>query len=251
MNRQARFVFFIFLYWLFLSADSSAAESPVLIFPESLIVELGITPQDIFKNQEKYRTNSIHLEWMAHVNDVIPEIDPGKKAMVAGLHTSMLYMKDRINSAYLSGRINQQAFTAQSAELMKWFLNSHQEILSQKEYDSLFGPAQNGEPLPVIPTGNELGFPIENPGTTVEMIKEKLDGQTITEIARFYQEHVQELRDIQKTYETGVPGVEKAQIKNDMLRIEDELQAAYMTYCRKILTDEQFNMIFGQPDNKK
>ena len=252
MNRHSKFVFFIFLYLLIIHSGSRAAISPDLIYPESLIVKLGIDSQDVLKNQEKFRTNRIHLEWMEHVNEVIPEIDPDKKDMIDKLHTSMLYMKERINSAYLSASINQQEFTAQSAELMKWFLQSHQEILSKKQYESLFGLSRNDEPLSVISTDNTLGFPIKNPETTVEMITEKFDHKIITQIARFYQEHAQELRDIKKTYETGdTPGVEKAQIKNDMLRIEKELQSAYMNYCRKILTDEQFNMIFGQPGKKK
>ena len=252
MKRHAEFVFFIFLYLLLSHAGYSAANSSVLTYPESLIINMGINSQDILKNQEKFRTNSIHIEWMAHVHEVIPEIDPEKEDRIAKIHTSMLYIKDRINSAYLNGGIHQDQFTVQSAELMKWFLKTHQEMLNKKEYESLFGLSQNDKPLSVISSGNTLGFPIKNPETTVEMITDKFDDKTITQIARFYQEHAQELRDIKKTYETGdTPGVEKAQIKNDMLRIESELEAAYMKYCREILTEEQFNMIFGRPGNEK
>ena len=71
------------------------------------------------------------------------------------------------------------------------------------------------------------------------------------DISHFYQQHSQELRDIKKIYETGDANVKPEQIKNDMKRIEKELQAAYKKYCRKTLTDKQFKMIFGGIKDKK
>lgn len=245
MNQAKIAAFFILIYLLIVHAGSTAAKSSVLIYPESLIAKLGIDSQDIVKNQKKYIKDTVHVEWMAHVHEVIPEINPDKEDMIVKLHTSMLYVKDRINKAYLSGSINQQEFTAQSAELMQWFLKAHQEMLSKKEYESLFGLSQNNESSAVVSTDNELGFPIKNPETTVEMIREKFDENTIAKIARFYQGHAQELRDIKKIYETGDSQAKPEQIKKDMLRIDKELQEAYMNYCRKILSDEQFNLLFG------
>jgi len=251
MKHKQRFAFFIFLYLLIVYAGAGAAQFPVINYPESLIEKLGITPQDIVKNQEKFRTNRTHREWMSHVHEVIPGLDPEKKEAIGKLHTAMLYLKDKINTEYLSGSINQQEFTAESAQLMKWFLNAHQSMLSKKEYESLFQMAASDEPSSPVPAENGLGFPIENPETTVEMIKKEFDEPTINKLAHFYGQHSQELRDIRKIYETGDANAKPEQIKNDMQRIEKELQTAYMRFCRKTLTDKQFRMIFGSPGEEK
>ena len=82
------------------------------------------------------------------------------------------------------------------------------------------------------------------------MVREKFNDRTITDISHFYQDHARELRDIREIYETeDFRGEEAEQVKNDMLRAEKKLQTAYINYCRSILTDEQFMLLFGNKRN--
>ena len=83
------------------------------------------------------------------------------------------------------------------------------------------------------------------------MIKKTFDDATIRDITLFYQDHARELRDIREIYETeDFRESEAEQVKKDMLRIERELQTIFMNYCRDILSDEQFMLLFGSQKNK-
>ena len=130
---------------------------------------------------------------------------------------------------------------------MNWFQKANQSVLSEKEYNALFGiTGQDDEPLLHLSSDGELGFPIRNPETTVEIIKKKFDAATIRNITLFYQDQARELRDIKEIYETkDFHGVKPEQVKNDILRAENELETAFMNHCRRTLTDEQFKLLFG------
>jgi len=255
MNIDVKFAFFLSLCLLMLifHAGAGAAKSPPLTYPDSLLLKMGINEQEIIKNQKKFNNNPIHTQWMNHINDVLPEISPEKKETIIKTHTSLLFIKDRLDTSFFNGNINKQEFTTRLAELMKWFQETSQSVLSEKESNALFGiSGQDDELSPVTASYGELGFPINNPQTTVEMVREKFDARTITDISRFYQDHARELRDIKKIYETGgFRGEEAKQIKNDMLRTEKELQAAFKNYCRDILSDEQFVLLFGNEKPEK
>jgi len=226
-------------------AAASAAETPTISYPEALLAEIGIEARDVIKNREAQAANRIHEQWMSHVRSAIPDISTAKEKHLARIHTSMLYIKKQIDADRLDGKISQETFSSWSAELMSWFQNAHKQVLNEAQYNALFGEKPADETSNVISTGNELGFPINNPETTVEMIKEKFDGRTIEKISRFYQRHARKLRDIKKIYEDPPAGVPKKQIKKDMDRIEKELQTEYRQYCRKMLTDENFNLLFA------
>ncbi len=228
------------------NSDEVSPSESASFYPAPLLQKLGIDSSDVIKNQSQFRNNRIHIEWMNHVHSAIPEISNDKEEAIVRIHTSLLYFKDRLDKAYFSGKINKQEFTTQLAALMKWFQEANRSVLSKKEFSSLFEvPLPDDESAPAQSSGGELGFPIPNPETTASMIKESFDDTTIRKIARFYQEHAQELRDIKKIYETeSFPDVKADQVKNDMLRIEKELQAHFMSYCQDILSDEQFQLLF-------
>lgn len=254
MNRIVKLGFLIILpYLLILPAHSGIAKEYPLFYPDALLLKLGTDPRDIISKQEKFNTDPVHRQWIDHVHSAIPGIDPDREHAIAKIHTALLYLKDKINSAYLGGGIDQREFTNQSALLMQWFQKIHQFVLNEKEYGSLFGISDpDNEPETANSQDDGLGFPIYNPATTVQRIKEKFDARTITNIRRFYREHARELREFKKISETeGARGVDAAQLKNDMQKIEAELQTVYRHYCRKILTDGEFKMIFGSPGNEK
>ena len=56
---------------------------------------------------------------------------------------------------------------------------------------------------------------------------------------------------MKKIYETEEFREEDAkQIKNDMLMIERELEAAFISYCRDILSEDQLELLIGTSKNE-
>lgn len=253
MNLTVKFAVFLSLCVVIIfagvSVDADAGEeSPrPSFFPDPLLVKLGVDAKDIINNREKFRKDPVHMEWMHHVHAALSHIEPEKKESIIQTHTSLLFIKDRLDSAYLSGRMNKQELNARIGELMQWFQEANRAALSEKEYNVLFGISyQDGESaMDRIPDG-ELGFPVYNPETTVEMIKERFDDRIIADITRFYRQQSQELRDIREIYKTkDFGGATQLQVRKDMARIENELKAAFKDHCRDKLTDEEFQFLFG------
>jgi len=253
MNLKVKFAVFLSLCVVIILAGVSVgagtgAENPRRpFFPDPLLVKLGIDAKDIINNREKFRKDPVHTEWMHHVQAALSHIEPEKKESIIQTHASLLFIKDRLDSAYLSGRMDQQELTARIGELMRWFQEANRAVLSEKEYNVLFGISdQDGESaMDRMPDG-ELGFPVYNPETTVEMIKARFDDGTIADITRFYRQQSQELRDIRETYETkDFGGATQWEVRKDMARIENELNAAFKDHCRGKLTDEEFQLLFG------
>ncbi|MBC2714512.1 MAG: hypothetical protein HF978_04310 [Desulfobacteraceae bacterium] len=232
--------------------DADTSKGFTLFFPDPLLQKLGIDPSNIINNQFKFKNNRIHIEWINHVHSAIPKICREKEEAIIQTHTSLLFIKDRLDKDYFSGKINKQEFTTQLTGLMKWFQEANRSFLSIEEYNALFGlSGQDDDPAPAHASDGKVGFPVNNPETTVEMIKKSFDDATIRNITRFYQKQSQELKDIREIYETGdFQGVDAKQVKNDMLRIEKELEAAFMNYCRDKLSDEQFKLLFGIQTNE-
>jgi len=217
--------------------------------PDLLLEKLGVSSQDIIQNRKEFSSDTVHTEWMNHVHDVLPEISRGEKKAIVKTHTTLLFIKDKLDKTYFGDMINKREYTAQLAGLMKWFQKANRSVLSKEEYNTLFGIPNSKAEMAISP--DELGFPIQNPETTIEMIKNKFDDRLIIDLTRFYQEQSQELRDIKKIYDTGdFRGTEAKQVKKDMQRTERELYAAFMNYCRDILSGEQFQLLFGSPKNK-
>ncbi|OQY52247.1 MAG: hypothetical protein B6230_03125 [Desulfobacteraceae bacterium 4572_89] len=322
--------------------------------PESLLKKLGIAGEDIIKNRGKYRNHDVHIEWMDHVYSVFNNLDPLTEEAIIHNHTTLLYIKDNLDKAYLNGEISQEEFNNGLTELMKWFQATNESILNEEEYKQLFGiSVEDGEKyvdqigadipeygfilnsdiaveevknlvqgykLEEINTsfkkmvlerekiGNkvnadeitleearqafkdsqqsfvnkckdllteqeveiifgsmanlemgvqeekqpdwakhaeeELGFPVENSKTTLEMVQKKLDKQTMDDLSFFHQNRKKEIEGIGIRLDKGEITLENA--KN----IANDLQAVYRDNCRSILSDEEFTLIFGSRDNQ-
>ncbi len=246
MNIDVKFTFFLSLFLVIIHAGSSTAKSPAFSYPDSLLVKLGIESQNSIKNQKKFRGDPIHTQWMAHVHDTMPDIDPDKEEAIIKTHTLLLFIKDKLDKDYFSAQINKQEYTTQLTGVMKWFQEANRSFLSIEEYNALFGISDPDNETSPANSDGKLGFPIKNPETTGEMIKKRFDDTTIKNISRFYQEHSRELRDMKKIYETeDFRGEDAKQIKNDIRMVEKELQATFMAHCRNLLTVEQLKLLFG------
>jgi hypothetical protein len=242
-------IFFV-LCLVILHAGLGIAKPRALFYPDPLLVKLGIEVKDIVRHQEKFRKDRTHMEWMGQLHSTISDIDPEKKEALIQMHTSLLYIKERLDSAYLGGQINKQELAGGIGELMQWFQQANRAVLSENEYNLLFGiSVQDEAPFSADIPDDEIGFPVPNPETTVKMIKEQFNDRTISDITRFYRQQSQELSDILEIYDSGnFDGATKWQVRKDMTRIENELQAAFMKYCRNRLTGQEFQLLFGNSE---
>ena len=240
--------FVVFAYLLVILHTGSGGASPqALSYPDELLVKFGIDVEEIMKNREKFRADPTHAEWMGHVRSTISGIDPAKEETMVKTHTSLLYIKMRMDQAYFGGVMDKQEFTARLAELMQWFQQANRSVLNEIEYNDLFGISGQDEVSATgrVPEG-EIGFPVHNPKTTARIIKERFNDRTIADITRFYQQRSQELKDITEIYESrDFGGATEWQVRKDMIRIENELDAAFISYCRDRLTDDEFQLLFG------
>ncbi len=230
--------------------DTGTSKESAFFYPDPLLQKLKINSYDIINNQSRFRNDPIHIEWMDHVHSALPDICSQKEETIIKTHTSLLFVKSRLDKDYFSGKISKQEFANQLTGLMKWFQEANRSVLSIKEYNALFGISDQDE-APAQALDGELGFPIRNPNTTIDKVKEAFDDQEIISLTRFYQEQAREFHDIKNIYDTeNIHGVEKEQIKKDMERIERELQTAFMNYCRDRLSDEKFKLLFGSQINE-
>jgi len=228
-----------------LKKDNSASKTQIFSYPESLITKLKLDPSDINKNRDQFIQDKIHIEWMNHVHDVITGLDPQKEDSIIKIHTSLLFIKDRLDKAYFSNKINKQAFMTRLTVLMQWFQQANRSVVNKKEYEFLFGLTQEEKkPYLTDPDDTGLGFPIENPKTTVEMVKKKLDDTAIKKIKSLYQLRKNEIGEIRQIIAEGAISPEEAK------HIENDIQATYLNGCRDILTVEQFILIFGHIGDK-
>jgi len=219
-----------------------------LSYPARLLDTLGINSEDISRNIGKFKNDRIHREWMDHFSAVCHHVGPERKNTISRIHCTLLYLKKRLDHLFLAGRIDRREFNEQGALLINWFQKANRSVLGQKDYERLFGLSAGDElESTENPPGDSLGFPIENPETTVKEVKETIDPKKIADIMRFYREKSVELRDFRRfAASKRARDIDPVQISRDMKRIEGELETAYRRYCKKVLSDKEFKMIFGK-----
>ncbi|MDA8404954.1 MAG: hypothetical protein M0Z56_12295 [Desulfobacteraceae bacterium] len=331
------------------AAATSSGVNPYISYPENFLKLLGLDIKKIIKERDAFKNTVVHVEWMDHVNEVLKNLDPEKKEAIIKNHTTLLYIKDLLNEAYLSGKIDHDTFIKAVTDLMKWHQQTYQSMLTGSEYEELYGakpeaandiidgvmeaaprysfilnqqiPADevtkqvqgykleqidshfkkmildreqigkkigDGSMMPeearkalqksqqefiakckelltedeintifgsaaALETGGtqtappavlgdsdqtELGFEIENPNTSIKMVKDKLDKNKLEDIKFFYQKRTKERDDLITKLDAG-------EIKPDaMENISKEMDAAFKENCRSTLTDEQYQLIF-------
>jgi hypothetical protein len=218
--------------------------------PDVLLEQLGITRKEIIFSRGKFSNDPTHIEWINHVRSTVSAIDRDRETAVVNIHLTLLVIKQTMDQAFFSGVLDKQEFTVRLAALMQWFQEANRSVLNKKEYGLVFGESDESE-ADAAGDGSDkkIGFPIANPEISEKMIQEQFDGRILADLNRFYHKQSQEFRDIRNIYETRDWGdASQWQVLQDMLRIEKELDAAFKSYCREKLTDEQFQLLFGHPE---
>ncbi|MGD2097445.1 MAG: hypothetical protein PVG35_07685 [Desulfobacterales bacterium] len=223
--------------------NAAAAQDSPIDYPEPVLQAVGLAPATITRYRTKFIKDPVHREWMQYVRSLLPDLDVQTEKTVARIHTSFLYMKDALDVAYRKDQLNRDTFEKQVGHLLNWFQEVHSSILNPAQYQALFAEPAAEKTDETDSADEPLGFPVENLATSIEMIEEKIDARTIEALKGFHQQRKQELAVIVKAHEEGsLPTQEFEKIKN-------ELNSAYISNCRNILTDEQFRLLFGGNTN--
>jgi len=102
-----------------LDSVTDAASDPYVSYPDALIELLNIDMDDLLANRDAFKNTIIHVEWMDRVNAILKNLDPVKRAAIIKNQTTLLYIKDKLNEAYLTGKIDHATFIKALADLMK------------------------------------------------------------------------------------------------------------------------------------
>ncbi len=134
------------------------------------------------------------------------------------------------------------------------FIAKCKEILTPEEINLIFGSVEglesgstDTESPAVAGTADidELGFKIENPQTSVELVTEKIAKNKIEDLHFLYEKTIYEKDTLIGQLDAGE--IMPEQMEN-LLR---EIDATYVEKCRKILTEEEFKLIFEDPSELK
>jgi len=226
------------------AAKTDAGESkvnPYISYPETLVELLGIDMNELEEARDAFKNTIIHVGWMDRVNEILKDLDPEKKAAIIKNHTSLLYIKDKLNEAYLTGKIDHETFKKAIADLMKWHQRTYESILTGAEYEALFeiSPEKVDDTIDaLIDQTPEYSF-ILNQKISVDEVKEQVQGYKLEEVNSHFKKMMFDRDDIGKQINSGEMTLEQARAalnKNEQV---------FIAKCKKILTKNEINTIFG------
>jgi len=221
--------------------DATSEDNPYVSYPESLFETLGIDMNALIEERDIFKSTMVHVEWMDHINEILQDIDPLKKEAIIKNHTSLLYIKDKLNKAYLTGKIDHETFKKALADLMKWHQKTYEAILTSGEYEALFeiSPDKVDATIDaIIDQTPEYSF-ILNPELQIEDIKEQVQGYKLEEVNSHFKKMVLDRDSIGKQINAGEMTLEQARATLN------QSQQIFIAKCKEILTEDEIDTIFG------
>lgn len=219
----------------------TSVENPYISYPEKLIDLLGIDMDVMAKERDAFKNTIIHAGWMDRINDVLKDLAPEKRGAIIKNHTTLLYIKDKLNEAYLTGKIDHETFKEALADLMKWHQRTYEAILSRAEYEALFeiSPEIVDDTIDeLIGQTPEYSF-ILNQNVQVEEVKEQVQGYKLEEVNSHFKKMIFDRDQIGKQINAGEMTLEQARAALS------KSQHAFISRCKDILTEDEINTIFG------
>jgi len=222
--------------------DTEALKAnPYVSYPKTLVELLGIDMEQLIKERDAFKNTIIHVGWMDRVNEILNDLDPEKKAAIIKNHTSLLYIKDKLNEAYLTGKIDHETFKKALADLMKWHQRTYDSILTAGEYEALFEikPELVDDTIDaLIDQTPDYSF-ILNPEISVEAVEEQVPGYKLEEVNSHFKKMVFDQDNLGKQINAGEVTLEQAR------EALNKSQQAFIAKCKEILTEDEINTIFG------
>jgi hypothetical protein len=163
----------------------------------------------------------------------------------------MILDREQIGKKINKGEMTLEQAREALSKSQQAFIVKCKELLTEDEINTIFGSVaalETGgtpsEPPAVMGDDDitELGFMIENPTTSVNMVKEKIDTKKREDVKFFYQQMDQEKQALIAKLDAG-------EIKEDVFdNMAKEMDKAFEENCRSILTDEQYKLIFDRQE---
>jgi len=222
------------------NAGASKA-NPYVSYPKTLVELLGIDMEQLIKERDAFKNTIIHVGWMDRVNEILKDLDPEKKAAIIKNHTSLLYIKDKLNEAYLTGKIDHETFKKALADLMKWHQRTYDSILTAGEYEALFEikPELVDDTIDaLIDQTPDYSF-ILNPEISVDAVEEQVPGYKLEEVNSHFKKMVLDQDNLGKQINAGEVTLEQARAALN------KSQQAFIAKCKEILTEDEINTVFG------
>lgn len=210
-------------------------------YPENILKLLEIDMEKMLKERDGFKNTVTHVEWMDRIHEVLKNLDPEKKQAMIQNHTTLLYLKDLLNDAYLSGKIDHDTFIKAVTDLMKWHQQTYQAMLTASEYEALYETtpeAANDIIDGVMEAAPRYGF-ILNQQVPSEEVAEKVQGYKLEEVDAHFKKMILERDRIGKKIGDGSMTLEQARAALQ------KSQAAFIERCKNLLTEEEINTIFG------
>jgi hypothetical protein len=220
--------------------DATETE-PYVFFPKDLMALLDIDMDELEKGRDAFKNTVIHVGWMDRVNEVLAGLDPVKKAAIVKNHTTLLYVKDKLNEAYLTGKIDHETFKKAIADLMKWHQHTYEAILNTAEYETLFeiSPDLVDETIDqLIGQTPEYSF-ILNQNILIEDVKAQVQEEKLEAVDSHFKKMILTRDQIGKQINAGKMTLEQAR------EAMAESQQEFIARCKEILTEAEINIIFG------
>ena len=214
---------------------------PYVFFPKDLMALLDIDMDELEKGRDAFKNTVIHVGWMDRVNEVLAGLDPVKKAAIVKNHTTLLYVKDKLNEAYLTGKIDHETFKKAIADLMKWHQHTYEAILNTAEYETLFeiSPDLVDETIDqLIGQTPEYSF-ILNQNILIEDVKAQVQEEKLEAVDSHFKKMILTRDQIGKQINAGKMTLEQAR------EAMAESQQEFIARCKEILTEAEINIIFG------
>ncbi|RJP46759.1 MAG: hypothetical protein C4548_02005 [Desulfobacteraceae bacterium] len=224
-----------------LDSVTDAASDPYVSYPDALIELLNIDMDDLLANRDAFKNTIIHVEWMDRVNAILKNLDPVKRAAIIKNQTTLLYIKDKLNEAYLTGKIDHATFIKALADLMKWHQKTYESMLTNDEYLALFeiAPEHVDDTIDGLFDGApEYSF-ILNQGIPPHEVTQQVQGYKLEEVNSHFKRMVWDREQIGKKINAGEMNLDQAR------EALNRSQQAFIAKCKEILTIDEINTIFG------
>ena len=226
------------------AVTASSGGNPYVSYPENILELLGIDMEKMIKERDAFKNTVIHVEWMDHINEVLTNLDPEKKEAIIRNHTTLLYLKELLNEAYLTGKIDHDTFIKALADLMKWHQQTYQSMLTESEYEAVYEtkPEAANDIIDGLMEATPRYSFILNQQITAEEVTKQVQGYKLEEVDSHFKKMILERDQIGKKIGDGSMMLEQAR------EALQKSQQAFIAKCKELLTEGEINTIFGSVD---
>jgi len=192
---------------------------------------------------------SFILNQQISTDEVAKQVQGFKLEQVDSHFKKMILDREQIGKKINKGEMTLEQAREALYQSQQVFIARCKELLTDEEINTIFGSVaalESGgtQPEPPGVMGDsdiiELGFMIENPTTSIDMVKEKIDKKKLEDIKFFYQQMDQEKQELIAKLDAG-------EIKEDVFdNHSNEMDKTFEENCRIVLTDEEYKLIFDR-----